>query len=44
MNACRMIEFEKKTSGFFAKGKEKDRKKLLDTILRQLRTKVAPQN
>lgn len=34
----RQVEFERRSSGFFAKGREKDRKKLLDTILRQLRT------
>uniref|UniRef100_A0A0N5ALF3 Exocyst complex component n=1 Tax=Syphacia muris TaxID=451379 RepID=A0A0N5ALF3_9BILA len=33
----KMIEFERKSSSFFIKGREKDRKKLLDTILRQLR-------
>ncbi|VDK43756.1 unnamed protein product [Anisakis simplex] len=33
----KMIEFERKSSGFFAKGREKDRKKLLDTIVRQLK-------
>ncbi|VDN58698.1 unnamed protein product [Dracunculus medinensis] len=33
----KLIEFERKSSSFFAKGREKDRKKLLDTILRQLR-------
>lgn len=32
-----MIEFERKSSSFFAKGREKDRKKLLDTIVRQLK-------
>ncbi|VDD94048.1 unnamed protein product [Enterobius vermicularis] len=34
----KMVEFERKTSSFFTKGREKDRKKLLDAILRQLRT------
>lgn len=33
----KLVEFERKSSSFFAKGREKDRKKLLDTILRQLR-------
>uniref|UniRef100_A0A915BPH7 Exocyst complex component n=2 Tax=Parascaris univalens TaxID=6257 RepID=A0A915BPH7_PARUN len=33
----KMIEFERKSSSFFAKGREKDRKKLLDTIVRQLK-------
>ncbi|MFH4980881.1 hypothetical protein AB6A40_007590 [Gnathostoma spinigerum] len=34
----KLIEFERKSSSFFAKGREKDRKKLLDTIVRQLKT------
>ncbi|VDN08177.1 unnamed protein product [Thelazia callipaeda] len=33
----KLIEFERKSSSFFGKGREKDRKKLLDTIVRQLR-------
>ncbi|CAD5234522.1 unnamed protein product [Bursaphelenchus xylophilus] len=33
----KIIEFEKKSSGFFGIGRAQDRKKLYDTILRQLR-------
>ncbi len=34
----RLVELEKKKNSLFGKGKDKDRKKLLDTVLKQLRT------